>query len=139
MSRKRKLDFESILLQTVPVHIGDKEYTLREVSTEVFAKYRSAIFARSTLNPSKGKNAPTFKVEGLAEMDIYLLSICLTENETGHNVSEHEICEWPSRITEPLIAELKEMSGIETGVSDDAEAYQEQVKNSPSDATAGSD
>jgi hypothetical protein len=134
--KRRKLDFESVLLQTIPVRLGDKAYTLREASTEMFARYRSAIFARSTLKQGKDKDSPTFKFEGLAEMDIYLLSLCLTEDETGNNVLETEIREWPSRITEPLIAELKEMSGIETGSTD--EEYEEQVKNLQEGLTVGS-
>lgn len=145
MSRKkpRKLDFETLLLECVPVTIGDKHYTLREASTAVFAKYRSAIFSRSTLKPGRGRNEPEFKIDGLPDLDIYLLSLCLTDDATGHNVTEDEIRNWPSRITEPIIDELKEMSGIQVVPEDDKtseevqEEYQEQVKNLPSDATAG--
>lgn len=145
MSRKkpRKLDFESLLLESVPVTIGDKHYTLREASTEIFAKYRSAIFSRSTMKTTRANKTPEFKIDGLPDLDIYLLSLCLTDDATGHNVPEAEIRNWPNRITEPLIDELKEMSGIQVVVDEDAtpeeiqEDYQEQVKNSPSDATVG--
>ena len=146
MSRKnkpRKLDFESLLLECVPVTIGDKHYTLREASTEIFAKYRSAIFSRSTMKTGRANKAPEFKIDGLPDLDTYLLSLCLTDDATGHNVTEDEIRGWPNRITEPMIDELKEMSGIQVVVDEDAtpeeiqEDYQEQVKNSPSDATAG--
>lgn len=146
MSRKkpRKLDFESLLLECVPVTIGDKHYTLREASTEIFAKYRSAIFSRSTMKGGRTNKAPEFKIDGLPDLDIYLLSLCLTEDATGHNVPEAEIRNWPNRITEPLIDELKEMSGIQQVVEDEdttpeeaQEEYQEQVKNLPNDATAG--
>jgi hypothetical protein len=145
MSRKkpRKLDFESLLLECVPVTIGEKHYTLREASTEIFAKYRSAIFSRSTMKTGKSSKTPEFKIDGLPDLDIYLLSLCLTEDATGHNVTEAEIRVWPNRITEPMIDELKEMSGIQMVADDDStpeeiqEEYQEQVKNLPSDATAG--
>ncbi len=142
MSRKKqveRLDFDTIFLQTIPVTIGGAAYTLREVSAQIFAQYRSALFLGSV----HGKNedgTPEFKFDRLPELDIYLLSLCLTEDATGHNVLEEQIKGWPNRVTDTLITTLKEMSGIETGAPTKAEQEDrdETVKNSPDAGTDGS-
>ena len=133
MSKKKKtrslrLDFDSILLITIPVTIAGQEYELREASGDASAKYRNAMLACSTLGPD-GK--PT-KMEGLADVDFFLLSLCLFEKTTNVLVPEAVIRSWPNRMCETLIEELKDISGMS---EDDEEA----AKNLPSGTPTGSD
>jgi len=125
---KRKLEFDSVLLITVPVTIAGQAYELREASGDASAKYRNAMLACSTLGPD-GK--PT-KMEGLADVDFYLLSLCLFNMATGNLVPECEIRSWPNRVCEVLIEELKEISGMSEQVVEDS------TKNSPDATTVGS-
>ena len=127
-TRSLKLDFESILLVTIPVTIAGKEYELREASGDASAKYRNAMLACSTLGPD-GK--PT-KMEGLADVDFFLLSLCLFDKAAGSTVSEAEVRSWPNRICEQLIEELKGISGMSE------EEQEDSAKNSPVDMTPGS-
>jgi hypothetical protein len=124
MSRK-SIEFDSVLLITTPIVIAGCQYELREASGDASAKYRNAMLACSTLGPD-GK--PT-KMEGLADVDFFLLSLCLFDSATGHSVPECEIRSWPDRICTALINELKEISGM-TEATDSS-------KNSPNDTTAG--
>ena len=128
-SRSVRLDFESTLLVSIPVTIAGVDYELREASGDASAKYRNSMLACSTLGPD-GK--PT-KMDGLADVDFYFLSLCLVDSRTNKCVAEMEIRSWPNRICETLIEELKLISGM----SDDEP--EETAKNLPSGMTTGSD
>jgi hypothetical protein len=133
MSKKKKtrslrLDFDSVLLITIPVTIAGQEYELREASGDASAKYRNAMLACSTLGPD-GK---PIRMEGLADVDFFLLSLCLFDKATNVLVTEDVIRSWPNRMCETLIDELKEISGMS---EDDEEA----AKNLPSGTPTGSD
>lgn len=125
---KRKLEFDSVLLITVPVTIAGKQYELREASGDASAKYRNAMLACSTLGPD-GK--PT-RMDGLADVDFLLLSLCLFDVGLGTLVPECEVRSWPNRICEALIDELKEISGMSEKDLEDS------AKNLPAATTDGS-
>lgn len=127
-TRSLKLDFESILLISIPVNIAGAAYELREASGDASAKYRNAMLACSTLGPD-GK--PT-KMEGLADVDFFLLSLCLFNSTSGNLVPECEVRSWPNRICETLIEELKLISGMSE------EDVEESSKNLPSGTMVGS-
>jgi hypothetical protein len=128
MNSKRKLDFDSILLVTVPVTIAHHTYELREASGDASAKYRNAMLACSTLGPD-GK--PT-KMEGLADVDFFLLSLCLFDMPGNTLVPECEIRSWPNRVCETLIEELKEISGMSE------KELEDNAKNLPNATPTGS-
>jgi hypothetical protein len=128
MNAKRKLDFDSISLITVPVTISGQLYELREASGDASAKYRNAMLACSTLGPD-GK---PIRMDGLADVDFFLLSLCLFNMPANTLVPECEIRSWPNRICETLIEELKEISGML------AEGVEETSKNLLSGTMVGS-
>jgi hypothetical protein len=128
MNAKRKLDFDSISLITVPVTISGQLYELREASGDASAKYRNAMLACSTLGPD-GK---PIRMDGLADVDFFLLSLCLFNMPANTLVPECEIRSWPNRICETLIEELKEISGML------AEGVEETSKNLLSGTMIGS-
>lgn len=104
-----EFDFSDLSVREIKnVKVGAKSYTLREASADAACRYRNAIFGSTKL----GDNGKPVSMEGIADAEPLLLSFCLVDDETGNQVSVKTVLTWPSRVVEPLVKKLKEISDL---------------------------
>lgn len=129
----------------VPVKIDGVEYTLEEASGDVACKYRNRF-----LECTKLENGKVIGVQGTADLEPFLVSMCLWHMAEGGkktNVPAVTIRSWPSKIQTQLFKRAKDISGIaeeeETIESlqkklDAAKKKKEELGNSSSGSQDGS-
>ena len=88
--------------------IGTTVYILREASGEAAVKFSNAKLKNLVMDDGK-----VTKVAGMASIQPFLVSLCLTEKATGKAVLEETIKSWPSRIQSALFDKAKEISEID--------------------------
>ena len=114
-SDHRTFYFNDLTPIEVQVRYQNKSYVLREASEGAAVRYQNAIF-RST---KMGKDGQPASIEGLADADPLLLSLCLFEcyehqgKTLERPVDEKTIRTWPSRVIKPLIERLKKISKLD--------------------------
>lgn len=118
------MDFETISARGAnlepqvvgPFTLGNhKNCYLRETTDSAFRRYQNEL-----MKPTKfGPTGMPVGTDGTAPAETLLLHLCLFEKYAGDDGRERErpfplvvIAEWPSRVTDPLINKIKEMSGI---------------------------
>ena len=109
----------------LPVKIDGVEYTLQEANGKAACIYRNTMLKCSKLGPS-GKVS---SVEGLADVEPLLVSLCLFDS-ANNPVSLEKVLSWPSRIIKPLFENAKQISELE-------EEDEDKAKNEQSDTTDG--
>lgn len=113
------LNFDGFTLVEIPVTILGKKYLIREASGDAACKYRNAVFKSTTMGPD-GKPV---KIEGLADVQPLLVSLCLylvgENGEVGQLVPLSVVRSWPDRIIRPLFQEIKRISVLDD--TDDVE------------------
>lgn len=107
MSESWKFDLQP---RQIEVQIGDKSYVLKEASEDAAAKYQNALFRSTTLGP----DMKPVKVDGLADIEPLLVSLCLYDGE-GNLVPLDVIRSWPARIVKKLYQWVRENSDLEGG------------------------
>lgn len=109
------MNFDDPTLREVPVKIGDKRFVLREASGDAACKWRNSILKATKLVDGKPAS-----MDGLADGEPYLVSLCLFElNADGlelRPVPLHVVRSWPARVQKALFERVKSMSDL-----DDAE------------------
>ena len=114
--------------------IGGVRYTLREASGAAACAYQNIVMS-STLFSPEGK--PKGVVSGIADAELVLLAACMykTDDPTQTPLPLSVVKGWPSRVTTPLAAEAKLLSGLEVSAKKDAD----KTKNGQGSTTDGSD
>jgi hypothetical protein len=109
------LNFDDITPIEVPVTINKKSYVLREANEAGAARYKNAQFKAMKL--AEGiDGSKTSSIDGMAETEALLVSVCLfekTENGGEKNVPIEEIKRLPHRVIEPLFKRAEEISGLQ--------------------------
>ncbi len=103
-----ELIFDDLERKQIPVSIGGKKYTLWEATGEMVIKYRNETAKYLKI----GTEGRATTVEGSANADPYLVSLCLTD-EAGGPVSMATIKSWPNKVSQTLYEKAKELSGID--------------------------
>jgi hypothetical protein len=109
--------FDDLAPIEVPVKLEGLHYVLREASGDAVVKYQNRIFKSTKIG---GEGKPT-TIEGFADADPYLLSMCLFEaDENGlikldkhgraSSVQVQTILSWPNRVLARLVSTLKQIS-----------------------------
>jgi hypothetical protein len=123
-----------------PFMLKGRWYVLREASKDADVAYRSAQMKNLQLMEKDGERHMT--TSGAAEADPVLLSYCLyygdgegklvlrgADPDPRYRVPLATILSWPTRLVDPLVKRLKEMSNIEQ------ERTREQLEKDIKDAT----
>lgn len=102
------LNFSDLALIEIPVKFPNKTYTLREASGDIATSYRNRAMACSKF----GENGKIVAIEGMADLEPYLVHCCLLDEE-GNRLPEAMIRNWPARIVKDLFNKAKEISGLD--------------------------
>ncbi len=102
--------FDSPLPVEVPISFRGSKYLLVEASGEVACRYRNAILAASKLS----RDGKTVSINGLADTQLLLISLCLFEAEPRKAVKLDELKKWPAKFLEVLFTRAKAISGIDS-------------------------
>lgn len=95
-------------LKTIPVRFRGRDYVLREATAEAAARYRNAFFQCGKMVDGK-----VVGMEGMADLEHLLVSLCLLETADGQTVPKEEVATWPSRIVKKLFNAAKRMSDLD--------------------------
>lgn len=119
------MDFTSLEAINIPVTIlkGGPTYWLRRATGDAATKYRNYQLRCTVL----GAEGNPQKVDGMANADPFLVSMCLWDKEIGGaNVPEATIKSWDYPIQKALVTRTKEIS--ELADEDTIEALEKQKK-----------
>lgn len=108
--------------------MAGRTFLIKEASAGAVAQYRDWQFARTKF----AEDGKVQASEGVAESDLYLLSLCLFEpyqyngEMRNRGISLLEIKSWPNSVTTPLVDWVKKHSGLtnEPAVVDQAKNSQ---------------
>jgi hypothetical protein len=150
-----ELDFSGIEQLSIPVRVRDKCYVLHDASGDAAAKHRNAVLKYTKLGAD---GRPTL-LEGVADTEPYLVSMCLFELVKAPDGTEREapvsiatIRSWPQRVQSKLfekVKEISELSEVDTEASlkkqigelqaklEKLQAQGDPLKNAPGDTTDG--
>lgn len=103
------ISFDDLTPIEIPVKLAGVSYTLREASAGAASKWRNFLL-RSTKLSKEGKPV---SIEGLADSEILLVSLCLFRADTGKPVSTSTVATWPSKIVKVLFEKSKQISGLD--------------------------
>jgi hypothetical protein len=106
------------VIEPILVVVKGVEYLLHEASEKAAISYRNNSFKSFTL----GKGGSPTKIDGLASVEPSLVADCLTEKDSGKNVSITTLLEWPSRYVTQLFERVKKISNLHEGNKDFNEA-----------------
>lgn len=110
MSEKLTFSLERTI---IPIEIDGSQYELREATGQVAANYRNSMLQRVKLD-EKGK--PT-SLGNIADLEVYLVSMCLYSKDTGKRVDEKQIKkEWPAKVLKALHKKAMEISELDEDV-----------------------
>ena len=117
VEKNGELRFDSISLNEVPVWLGGQEYVLREADAEAGAFYDDAMLGSVIMQDGK-----PISVSNVRQRDLGLLARCLfvrgATPQSSRPVGLSFVNRLPRRITEALVDQCKEMSGIQDEVKD---------------------
>lgn len=116
-----ELVFDSTNLIELPVRVGSTKYVLREASGDAACKFQNARVSRYIYNDDG-------KLKGLrdmADLEPFLVSLCLFMEDKATPISEVTIRSWPQRIQSKLFDKAKAISGLDE--TDDLAALQKQL------------
>lgn len=104
-----EFDFSDLSVREIKnIRISGKTFTLREASEDAAVHYRNEIFRSTKL----GESGRPVSMDGIANAEPLLLSYCLIEDSSGLPVALRTILAMPTRIVEPLVKKLKEISDL---------------------------
>lgn len=102
-------------LKTIPVRFRGRDFTLREATADAGAQFRNSL-----LKSTKMTDGKVTGLDGLADAEVLLVSLCLLEGSDMRVVPKGEIKTWPSRIVKKLYDKAREISDL-----DEAETVEE--------------
>lgn len=104
------------LRETEPFKLGNHNYVLREATGTAATQFRNKIMSCSVLGPD-GK---VVKVQGLADVEPFLVSLCLfkvTTDKEGNQIKvplkENDVKTLPDRIVKKMFKQARDMSELE--------------------------
>lgn len=119
MNSLAEMVFDSLEPIQVPVKVGGTvRFVLTEASADAVRQYTNFGVRSMKLkgNLKDGVGGIDFgNMDGIADSDTYLLSLCLKEADGVTSVPLATILGWKNAIVDPLVKKLKEISGMEDG------------------------
>lgn len=89
----------------VPITFQGKNYILIEASEEAAVKYRNA-----SMKAMRMEDGKLVRIEGIADVEPLLVSLCLVTAEGRAPISEKVIRGWPARVVKQLFDRCMEMN-----------------------------
>ncbi|MDB4786220.1 hypothetical protein OAG36_00650 [bacterium] len=123
------IDFSDVQVIEIPVTIGDTKYILAEASGESSAKFRNMM-----LNNTELLDGKPVKVINYADVEVFLVHLCIRYEENDKQVPIGVVKQWPARVVSKLFTTAKDISEL-----DEDDVDEEQAKNEQSDTTDGLD
>lgn len=105
-----EMSFESLDRIIVPITIGSRKFKLYDASEDAAVKFQN-IASRA----AKFTGGELSGIEGAANVEPLLVSMCLWEVKDGQeiSISEGEIRKWPSRVVKPIFDKARKISGMD--------------------------
>jgi SpoU rRNA methylase family enzyme len=116
-------DFADLMPQAVPLTLGGKRYVLREASAAAAARWRNAV-----LRSTKMDNGKVVSVDGLADAEPLLVSLCVFEvaaDGVEKQVPLDTVRSWRASVVKALFEKAKAISELDE--KDTKESLQEKV------------
>lgn len=134
------LDFNDLEPKQCNVTVGGKKYVLKEASGGAVVAWRNAQMKATRIGP----NGKPVGVDGLADSEPLLVSMCLYEvvqnaktgKEVHYPVKENVVRGWPSHIMTTLFETVKKMSGLDRAVTAEQLRLEIEAKQNQLDAMA---
>ena len=123
MNVKEPMVFEDLARIEVPVTVGSQQYVLREANGDTACKFQNARVARYEYN-DEGK---LVRLRDTADLEPFLVSLCLFMQDGVTPVSEVTIRSWPGKIQGKLYDRAKEISGLDE--TEDLATLEKQLAN----------
>lgn len=113
---QQSFDFDDITPQERPVNIGGRRYLVREASEGVATRYRNAV-----MRAGKMADGVVVGIEGLADAEPLLVSLCMFEVMTGNGDGQEPyrpvllktVRDWPARVVKPIFEWIKLVSALD--------------------------
>lgn len=138
-SADNPFDFDDLAPWSRPFTYDGKPYLAREASADAARQFDNAKY-RAGRWTDDGK---TRVVEGLADAELVLLSLCVfevyehpKEGTKERPVAQVQLKTWPARVTRKLFEAIKEASQLDPPVKKDEEGSR---KNGQPSSTSGGD
>ena len=110
-----EIRFDDLTPISIPVTLGAKSYVLKEATGDASTRYKNALMSSTKM----GKDGKPSHVEGLANVEPLLVSLCLFESYEvrGGELKERPVTEsfirgLPGKIQKKLFEKVKEISGL---------------------------
>lgn len=110
-----EMNFDDLQPIEIPVKFRNRRFMLKEATGDAAVKYRNAMLESTKLGPD-GKPV---SVKGMANIEPYLVSLCLIEliadkdgKDRERPVSDTTLRGWPNRVLKPLYDTCKEISAL---------------------------
>lgn len=123
------MDFDDLKPVEIPVKYRGARYLLLEGTEDAVRQYQNLIFKSTKLVDGKPST-----VEGFADIESFLLSLCLvsvtvdpkTSMESRKPVSLADIRKWPHKVIKPLVKRLKQISDLSRD-NDDVDSLKKRI------------
>lgn len=108
------LNFDSLQLHKEEVNIEGKIHILTEADADAGARYKDGMAKKIKMTNGK----PT-GIEGYADLDILLVSDCLTLD--GAKIPVSTIGKWPNKVVKAIADRAKHLSGLDEMTKEEKE------------------
>lgn len=113
MSDVSVLNLDDLQPIEIPVVFKGVNYILREASEDAACKYKNALFKIARPTNAEGGKVEIKSLEGVVDIDVKLVSMCLFYTANNKNVPESELRTWPQRLVRELFKKVREISGFD--------------------------
>lgn len=109
-SSYEEMNFDDLSEIVIPVSIKGKKYILVEADGDATAKYKNKM-----LSCSKFAEGKMTSVQGMADIEPYLLSLCMfvVRNDRRFPVAEGVVRSWPGKVIKKLYTKAREISELD--------------------------
>ena len=118
---EEELVFESLDCIEIPVIVGNQKYILREANGDTAVKFQNARLAKHEYN----EEGRLVRLKDTADLEPFLVSMCLFKEDDNTPVSEDTLRNWPSHISSKLFDTAKKISHIDE--TEDLESLEKQL------------
>jgi len=102
-----ELDFGNLLLIEIPFNYREKSYILREANGFAARQFNNSKISRVKFQDGKASG-----LRDMGDLPNILLRLCITDIQTGVQVTAAEIDEWPAKMVDKLYQKALEISGL---------------------------
>lgn len=117
------------------VHLGGREYRLRETSGDASVKFDNAKMACYEYHEVSDGSMKLKSIRNLADLEPLLVSLCLVD-DAGNPVPESTIRGWPSKVQETLYQRIRVLSGLSEQSPESIERQISQLQQQLAEAKA---